>query len=50
VIYEKLTFMLCASHICDSLDRPLALHLNVITLGTAMPSPADAGLNPDDKS
>jgi hypothetical protein len=44
-----LTFYTPRSHICDSLDRPLALNLNIVVLGTATSASAGAGLNPDDK-
>jgi hypothetical protein len=41
--------MVHASHTCDSLDRPPALHLNVVKLDTVTPTPADVGLNPNNK-
>jgi len=36
-------------HVCDSSDRPPALHLSIARLGAVMPAPADVGLNPADK-
>jgi hypothetical protein len=34
----------------DKLVGPTTLHLNIITLGTAIPAPTDVGLNPDEKA
>jgi hypothetical protein len=42
-------FTVCVPHVCDSLDRLPTLPLNVVVLGTVVPSPAGVGLNLDDK-
>jgi hypothetical protein len=57
-IYES-AFSVCQSHICDTAQighmhngPHIPQHktvINVTTLGTATPTPAGVGLNPDDK-
>jgi len=48
-------FIVCGSHICNTskISHPHPpvwnLNTNVTMLGTAMPAPGEAGLNPDDK-
>jgi hypothetical protein len=37
------------THLSHSLDRPSTYHLGVMPLGTVVPGPADAGLNPVDE-
>jgi len=39
-VYSK-----CITYLWHSFDGPPTVYLNIITLGTAMPVPADVGLN-----
>jgi hypothetical protein len=43
-IFQFLMFMVHASHICDSLDKPHTLHLSIVT-----PASASVAVNPNNK-